>query len=388
MEQTQEINEVNNGNISETTTETPETTTTETVKEISSNVIKEIFPNNIKEDIKKDTINNIPKDTTENKIDLYEKMEKLGEGTYDTVYKARHKKLDKIVVMKKSFDSNTQRNYYRNIRERDLLKELSHPNIITMIDFFEDTSKANVVTNTKKTNQYLILEYFDSDLRQYINNIFARYQTLHPMLVKSYMRQILEGLKYLHSKNIIHRDLKSSNILINMVGNLKIADFNLSKKLNNDDKDIYTPCTSALQYSSPELLLHDKVKISSKVDIWALSFIFMDMVIGRYIFDDKAETDEDQLLNIFDVLGTPTVENDFYPGIQKFEQDFDMSTWSLIEVTPNEIKKSINGYFLNKKFDEDGMDLLLKMLEYDPDKRISAEDALKHKYFHSLNHIS
>uniref|UniRef100_A0A8C6YI95 cyclin-dependent kinase n=1 Tax=Naja naja TaxID=35670 RepID=A0A8C6YI95_NAJNA len=280
-------------------------------------------------------------------IQKYIKVEKIGEGTYGVVYKARNKQTGQLVALKKiRLDSETEGVPSTAIREISLLKELKHPNIVRLLD---------VVHNQKKL--YLVFEYLNQDLKKYMDS--SRTGELPLSLVKSYLYQLLQGVSFCHSHRVIHRDLKPQNLLINEMGAIKLADFGLARAFG-------VPHVVTLWYRAPEILLGCKY-YSTAVDIWSIGCIFAEMVTRKALFPGDSEID--QLFRIFRTLGTPT--ESLWPGVTNLpDYKGNFPKWP---------KKDMKVIIPN--LDQDGRDLLLQLLMYDPNKRISAKAALNHQYF-------
>ncbi|NXY92748.1 CDK3 kinase, partial [Alcedo cyanopectus] len=155
--------------------------------------------------------------TMDNFQEVFEKVEKIGEGTYGVVYKARNKRTGQLVALKKiCLDSDTEGVPSTAIREVALLKELKHSNIVRLLD---------VVHSQKKL--YLVFEYLNQDLKKYMDS--SQTQEFPLSLVKNYLFQLLQGVSFCHSHRVIHRDLKPQNLLINEAGAIKLADFGLAR---------------------------------------------------------------------------------------------------------------------------------------------------------------
>eukprot|EP00456_Euglypha_rotunda_P043027 TRINITY_DN3361_c0_g1_i1.p1 TRINITY_DN3361_c0_g1~~TRINITY_DN3361_c0_g1_i1.p1 ORF type:complete len:317 (-),score=50.41 TRINITY_DN3361_c0_g1_i1:19-969(-) len=283
-------------------------------------------------------------------LDRYHKIEKLGEGTYGVVYKAKDNVSGDIVALKKiRLEAEDEGVPSTAIREISLLKELAHPNIVSL---------RNVVHQENKL--YLEFEYLDQDLKKYMDLCG---KSLHQMLVKSYLYQLVKGIAHCHAHRVLHRDLKPQNLLIDKKGVLKLADFGLARAFGVPVRT-YTHEVVTLWYRAPEILLGGK-QYSTPVDIWSIGCIFAEMVTRVPLFPGDSEID--QLFRIFRCLGTPTEE--MWPGVSSYP-DFKSTfpQWS-----PQTWKSAVSG------LDELGLDLLAKMLTYEPSKRISARDALKHE---------
>ncbi|XP_032065024.1 cyclin-dependent kinase 3 isoform X2 [Thamnophis elegans] len=285
--------------------------------------------------------------------DVFQKVEKIGEGTYGVVYKARNKQTGQLVALKKiRLDSETEGVPSTAIREISLLKELKHPNIVRLLD---------VVHNQKKL--YLVFEYLNQDLKKYMDS--SRTGELPLNLIKSYLYQLLQGVSFCHSHRVIHRDLKPQNLLINEMGAIKLADFGLARAFGVPLRT-YTHEVVTLWYRAPEILLGCKY-YSTAVDIWSIGCIFAEMVARKALFPGDSEID--QLFRIFRTLGTPT--ESLWPGVTNLpDYKGNFPKWP---------RKDMKVIIPN--LDQDGRDLLLQLLMYDPNKRISAKAALNHQYF-------
>jgi len=288
----------------------------------------------------------------------YEKIEKIGEGTYGVVYKARDKasRNSPMVALKKiRLDSEEEGVPSTALREISLLRELSfteHKNIVKLIDVVHSDAKL-----------YLVFEFLDRDLKRYMDSV----SKLEPNLVKSYLYQILRGIAHCHSHRVLHRDLKPQNLLIDAQGNLKLADFGLARAFGLPVRS-YTHEVVTLWYRAPEILLGSKL-YSTPVDIWSIGCIFAELVTKNPLFPGDSEIDE--LFRIFRTLGTPTEVT--WPGVSalpEYKTEFP-------RFEAQSLHKLIN-------LDPIGLDLLSQMLQYQPAKRISAKKALDHPYFNDL----
>ena len=291
-------------------------------------------------------------------LEKYAKVEKVGEGTYGVVYKCRIKETNDFVALKKIRLENEDEGIpSTSIREISILKQLRHPNIVYLIDLIHGEKKL-----------YLVFEYMDHDLKRFldINN-----GPLSPELVKSYLFQILIAINFCHSKRILHRDLKPQNLLIDKDGIIKVADFGLARSFGVPIKTL-THEILTLWYRAPEILLGQK-EYSTPVDMWSIGLIFYEMAHRKPLFAGDCEID--QIFKIFQMFGTPNEKT--WPGITKLPE---------FKLTFPQFKgKGINAY--NRNIDNVGLDLLSKMIQLDPSKRISAKQALQHPYFNDLRDI-
>ncbi|XP_067891848.1 cyclin-dependent kinase 2-like isoform X2 [Heterodontus francisci] len=196
-------------------------------------------------------------------MDNFQKVEKIGEGTYGVVYKAMNKVTGEMVALKKiRLDAEMEGVPSTAIREISLLKELNHPNIVKLLD---------VIHSEKKL--YLVFEFLNQDLKKYMDS--APPTGLPLQLVKSYLFQLLQGVAFCHSHRVLHRDLKPQNLLINDAGAIKLADFGLARAFGVPVRT-YTHEVVTLWYRAPEILMGCKF-YSTAVDVWSIGCIFAEM---------------------------------------------------------------------------------------------------------------
>jgi len=293
------------------------------------------------------------------KVEDFLKIEKIGEGTYGVVFKGKNKRTNEIVAMKKiRLESEEEGVPSTAIREVSLLKELQHPNIVRLQDVIMQESRL-----------YLIFEFLTMDLKKYLDTIPQK-EMMDKNLVKSYTYQILQAMLFCHQRRVLHRDLKPQNLLIDKNGSIKLADFGLARAFGIPVR-VYTHEVVTLWYRAPEILLGSN-KYSCPVDIWSIGCIFAEMANKRPLFQGDSEID--QLFRIFRVLRTPS--EDLWPGVTQLP-DFKVHfpTW-----TKKCLDEQMDGHL-----DSNGLDLLDKMLIFDPAKRISAKQCLQHPYFDDLD---
>nr|XP_021492074.1 cyclin-dependent kinase 18 isoform X3 [Meriones unguiculatus] len=186
------------------------------------------------------------------KLETYVKLDKLGEGTYATVFKGRSKLTENLVALKEIRLEHEEGAPCTAIREVSLLKDLKHANIVTLHDLIH--------TDRSLT---LVFEYLDSDLKQYLDHC-GNLMNMHN--VKIFMFQLLRGLAYCHRRKILHRDLKPQNLLINERGELKLADFGLARAKSVPTKT-YSNEVVTLWYRPPDVLL-GSTEYSTPIDMW------------------------------------------------------------------------------------------------------------------------
>jgi len=285
-------------------------------------------------------------------MDRFRRLEKLGEGTYGIVYKARDVNTGDTLALKKiRLDAEDEGIPSTAIREISLLKQLQHPNIVRLYDV--------ILTDQKLT---LVFEFLDQDLKKYLDSFGD--SGLDAPTTKSFLWQLLQGISHCHENRVLHRDLKPQNLLINRDGELKLADFGLARSFGIPVRS-YTHEVVTLWYRSPEVLLGSR-HYSTPIDLWSVGCIFAEIASGRPLFPGRNE--KDQLLRIFKVLGTPTMNG--WPGmvaLPKYQQNYPM-------YKRHNLGKTIS-------LNQIGLDLLEEFLRYDPEKRITAKKAIEHPYF-------
>lgn len=308
-------------------------------------------------------------------MENYEKMEKVGEGTYGKVYRALERKTGRMVALKKTRLEMEEEGFpSTTLREISLLQTLSQSIYIVKLLCVEQVHKKG------KPVLYLVFEYMDTDLKKYIDlhgcghDLHGRghgcaRSPLPSKLIKSFMYQLCKGVAHCHSHGVMHRDLKPQNLLVDKErGLLKIADFGLGRAYTVPLKS-YTHEIVTLWYRAPEVLL-GATHYSTPVDIWSVGCIFAELSRRQPLFPGDSELQ--QLLYIFKLLGTPNEE--VWPGVNKLRDWHDYPQWEGAEIckaVPN--------------LDEHGVDLLSSMLQYDPSRRISAKAAMQHPFFDELD---
>ncbi|KAJ6629894.1 kinase-like domain-containing protein [Mycena sp. CBHHK59/15] len=289
-------------------------------------------------------------------MDRYAKIEKIGEGTYGVVYKARDLTTNAIVALKKiRLEAEDEGVPSTAIREISLLKELKDEHIVRLLDIVHADQKL-----------YLVFEYLDVDLKRYMENGNRDHAPISPAIVKKFTHQLTSGLLYCHAHRILHRDLKPQNLLIDRAENLKLADFGLARAFGIPMRT-YTHEVVTLWYRAPEVLLGSR-HYSTGIDMWSVGCIFAEMAMaGQPLFPGDSEID--QIFKIFRILGTPDEER--WPGVKALpDYKATFPQWAaqeLARVVP--------------ALDKDGIDMLQATLAYDSGKRISAKRALVHPYF-------
>lgn len=285
----------------------------------------------------------------------YEKIDFLGEGQFATVYKAKDIfNNEKIVAVKKIKLGSRQEaadGINRTaLREIKLLQELSHPNLIGLLDSFG-----------QRSNISLVFDFMDTDLEVLIKDNSVVFTLPH---IKAYVLQTLKGLEYLHSCWILHRDIKPNNLLINNDGVLKIGDFGLAKFFGSPNR-IYTHQVVTRWYRCPELLFGAR-NYGTGVDIWATGCVLAEMLL-RVPFI-PGDSDLDQLNKIFTVFGTPNDHT--WPGVTKLHDYIQFKHYP-----PQPLNQIFSAAM------DDLLMLLQSMFEINPNNRGTSTECLKMSYF-------
>ncbi|KAL3230546.1 Cyclin-dependent protein kinase PHO85 [Nakaseomyces bracarensis] len=291
----------------------------------------------------------------------FKQLEKLGNGTYATVYKGLNKSTGVYVALKEVKLDSEEGTPSTAIREISLMKELKHDNIVRLYDVIHTENKLT-----------LVFEYMDNDLKKYMDSrsIGNTPRGLEMNLVKYFQWQLLEGLAFCHENKILHRDLKPQNLLITKRGQLKLGDFGLARAfgipVNTFSSEVVT-----LWYRAPDVLMGSRT-YSTSIDIWSCGCILAEMITGKPLF--PGTNDEEQLKLIFDKMGTPNETT--WPGVTslpKYNPNFQQRL-------PKDLKAELQPY-VKEPIEDNVIDLLHGLLQLNPDMRLSAKQALLHPLF-------
>ncbi|XP_027362563.1 probable serine/threonine-protein kinase At1g54610 [Abrus precatorius] len=289
------------------------------------------------------------------RADSFEKLDQIGQGAYSSVHKARDLETGKIVALKKVRFSSTEAESVRFMaREIYILRQLDHPNVMKL---------EGIVTSRTSTSLYLVFEYMEHDL--------AGLAAIHGVKftepqIKCYMQQLLRGLEHCHSRGVLHRDIKGSNLLIDQDGNLKIGDFGLATVYDPSKKQPLTSRVVTLWYRAPELLL-GATEYGAAIDLWSAGCILAELQVGKPIMPGRTEVE--QVHKIFKLCGSPSEDywqRTKFPHATSFKPQ-------------QPYNRKVADTF--KKISPAALALVDKLLAIQPEDRGSATSALNSEFF-------
>jgi len=290
----------------------------------------------------------------------YLNLQYIGEGAYGMVVSAMDMKTQSKVAIKKISPFEHQTYCQRTLREIKILNRFQHENIIDIRDILRP------VHIDQLRDVYIVQSLMETDLYKLLKT-----QRLSNDHICYFLYQILRGLKYIHSANVLHRDLKPSNLLLNTTCDLKICDFGLARVADpeHDHTGFLTEYVATRWYRAPEIMVNSK-GYNKSIDMWAVGCILAEMLSNRPIFPGKHYLD--QLNHIMGVLGSPTQED-----LASILND---KARCYLASLPFKPKVPFNRIYPHA--DVHALDLLEKMLTFNPHKRITVVEALKHPYLH------
>ncbi|KAF4997844.1 hypothetical protein FGRMN_3592 [Fusarium graminum] len=296
-------------------------------------------------------------------VENYDKLNDIEEGTYGWVARATNRATGKIVALKRLKLEPQDRNGLpvTGLREIQILKDCRHRNIVSMEEVVvgDDVSRPD-------NSLFLVLEFVEHDLKSILEDMPEPFLSSE---VKRLLLQLTSGIAYLHDNWILHRDLKTSNILLNNRGQLKIADFGMSRYVGDPPPKL-TQLVVTLWYRAPELLLGAKM-YGAAVDMWSVGCIFGELLTREPLFQGKNEVD--QVSRIFELCGVPTEET--WPGFRRLPNARSLRLPKTQVTTGSVIRARF------PSLTSAGASLLSGLLSLDPEQRPSASEMLQHEYF-------
>eukprot|EP01038_Epipyxis_sp_PR26KG_P006116 gene6116-8431_t len=296
----------------------------------------------------------------------YSLIRPIGHGAYGVVISALDKETGQKVAIKKisrAFEDPVDAK--RILREIKLMKKFSHENVIRIIDIIPPPSTAEEFEDV-----YIVQDLMETDLHR----IIYSKQPLTIDHIQYFVYQILRGLKYIHSANVLHRDLKPSNLLLRSNCDLKICDFGLARGVEDEQSGGLTEYVVTRWYRAPEIMLACQ-EYTSAIDMWSVGCIFAELLARSPLF--PGEDYIAQLRLICDKVGRPS------------EKDLDFVTSErakrFMASLPNKPPTPFSELFPAHRNEKDALDLLKKMLEIHPKRRITIDKALEHPFLESLH---
>jgi len=305
-------------------------------------------------------------------VTAFQKKHQVGEGTYGSVFVGADKITGEIVALKRINTEEEENGFpITAIREVKILKALNHSNIVQLKEIVTSKDQGDIPKNV-----FMVFEYLEYDLTGIIESPEIKISQDH---IKSWSKQLLSGVHYMHVNKIIHRDLKSSNLLINKRGELKIADWGLARSWNKEMKRL-TNRVITLWYRPPELLLGCN-QYTTKIDMWSVGCIIAEMFRRGGLL--KGSTEANQLDLIFKTMGHPTRED--WPDIDKMcplWRNFEPKSGE--QVFPRRLREELKTRLPASAMNwmtPHAIDMIDNLLAHNPEKRWSADKALLAEYF-------
>ncbi|XP_051872985.1 mitogen-activated protein kinase 15 isoform X3 [Pristis pectinata] len=299
----------------------------------------------------------------------YQLKRRLGKGAYGIVWKAIDRQTGEVVAVKKIFDAfRNQTDAQRTFREILFLQEFgNHGNVIKLL---------NVIRAANDRDIYLVFEFMETDLHA----VIRKGNLLKDIHIRYILYQLLKATKFIHSGNVIHRDQKPSNILLDADCFVKLCDFGLARCINQIQEEQGNPAlteyVATRWYRAPEILLASP-RYTKGVDMWSVGCILGEMLLGKPLFPGTSSIN--QIERIMSVIPAPSNED-----VQSINSDYGASVVQKILTRP---RTSID-QLLPSTTPSDALDLLNKLLVFNPDHRLTAEQALGHPYLSRFHNPS
>nr|XP_043636980.1 protein IMPAIRED IN BABA-INDUCED STERILITY 1-like [Erigeron canadensis] len=291
------------------------------------------------------------------RAESFEKLEKVGQGTYSSVFRARELETGRIVALKKvRFDNFEPESVRFMAREIVILRSLDHPNVMKL---------DGIITSRLSCSIYLVFEYMEHDISGLLSCPDIKFTESQ---IKCFMKQLLSGLEHCHSRGVMHRDIKGANLLVNNEGIMKIGDFGLANFCNplGEKKQPLTSRVVTLWYRPPELLL-GSTDYEASVDLWSIGCVFAELLLGTPILQGRTEVE--QLHKIFKLCGSPP--EDYWKKSKlphatlfKPQNRYESCLWETFKDMP-----------------KCAVELIETLLSVEPYKRGTASSALASEYF-------
>eukprot|EP01067_Filipodium_phascolosomae_P001648 Filipodium_phascolosomae@DN2074_c0_g1_i2.p2 len=282
----------------------------------------------------------------------------IGRGSFGIVYQAKVLETGETVAIKKVFQDKRYKN-----RELSIMQELSHPNIVQLKHAF-------YTPGDKGDDMFLnvVMEYLHETVYREMKHYSKLKQVMPSIYVKLYTYQMCRSLAHIHACGICHRDIKPQNLLVNPNNHeLKVCDFGSAKKLVVGEPNVSYICSR--YYRAPELIF-GATDYTSAIDIWSLGCVLAEMMLGQPLF--PGDSGVDQLVEIIKVLGTPTKE-------QLVSMNPNYTEFCFPQIKPHPWQK-----VFQSSTDPVAIDLVSKILQYSPEKRLKPMEALGHNFFNEL----
>ncbi|KAL4807250.1 kinase-like domain-containing protein [Aspergillus unguis] len=292
-------------------------------------------------------------------VDNFERLNHIEEGSYGWVSRAKELATGEIVALKKlKLDNSPDGFPVTGLREIQTLLEARHQNVVYLRE---------VVMGNKMDEVYLVMGFLEHDLKTLLDDMREPFL---PSEIKTLLLQFISGLDFLHSQWIMHRDLKTSNLLINNRGELKIADFGMARYYGDPPPKL-TQLVVTLWYRSPELLLGAE-SYGPEIDMWSVGCIFGELLTKEPLLQGKNEVD--QVSKIFALTGPPTPQT--WPGFRSLPNAKSLRIPSTQSSASTLLPRSKFPFLTNA-----GLQLLSALLALNPASRPSAAESLSHPYF-------
>lgn len=297
-------------------------------------------------------------------VDCYERLNFIDEGTYGRVFRARDRETGLVYALKQVKLAGEREGFpVTALREVSVLLALRHENVVHVRE---------VVVGSTMDKIYMVMEYAEHDVRSVLERMRHPYSQSE---VKSLVQQILRGVAHMHARWVLHRDLKTANLLLNHEGVVKVCDFGLARRCGDPPAGSLTPGVTTLWYRAPEVLLGD-TRYTSAVDMWSVGCVFAELALGEALFPGRGELD--QMQRIFSVLGRPTEER--WPGVGALPGARRLALPGP-ERSALAARMRADSTGARTPLTRLGVELLDAMLTLDPGRRVTAAEALQHPYF-------